>query len=189
MKLDKLLEETGQSYLKTLRSNLGNYLEKIAKNLDPKDRENIKDMIDDVKQGGIIDWNYIKSLLPEKGEISDEAFDKIREAIKKLRVVESKDDAVLTALKSQGKSKGDPDSDFCEIELEIGTEVELEHVNSKEAAKEIAKDHLKENKHYYTEVLAPAEDEVMEKTIKILKKHGYGSMKEFKQKHKCGGTK
>lgn len=76
-------------------------------------------------------------------------------------------------LKKQGLAKNRPDSDFDPIELEVGVAVELEHVDDDDAAKEIAKDHLVEDPHYYTVMLAKAEDEVMKKAKKILKDHGY----------------
>jgi hypothetical protein len=90
-----------------------------------------------------------------------------------------KEDAVVDALKKQGKSKGDLNSDFNPIELEIGIMVEKEHVDSDEAAAEISKDHLAENPFYYTKVLAKAEPEVMDKAMKVLKKHGFNSLAEY----------
>jgi len=86
---------------------------------------------------------------------------------------------VIQNLKTQGIAKNRKDTDFCPIELEAGTIVEKEHSDNKEIAKEVAKDHLAENPHYYTSVLGPAEKEVMEKVMKVLKKHGYSSVKEF----------
>jgi hypothetical protein len=90
------------------------------------------------------------------------------------------EDTVVDALKDQGKAKHKSDDDYCPIELEIGRQVEKEHVDSDEAAKEIAKDHLSERKDYYTEILAPKEKEVMDITIKVLKKNGYKSLEDFK---------
>jgi hypothetical protein len=87
-------------------------------------------------------------------------------------------------LKSQGKSKHKSDDEYCPIELEIGTKVEHEHVDSDEAAKEIAKDHLEENPNYYTTVLAPQEKDVMETAMKVLRKNGYRSIKDFLAKSK-----
>jgi len=92
-------------------------------------------------------------------------------------------DEVTDALKNQGKCKNKPDNKYDAIELEIGTEVEYEHVDSKEQSKEIAKDHLEENPHYYTQVLAPGESEVMDITKKILKKYGYDSIKDYMTKN------
>lgn len=82
---------------------------------------------------------------------------------------------VVDVLKNQGKAKHKPDDDYCPIELEIGRQVEKEHVDSDDAAKEIAKDHLEENPMYYTKVLAPKEKEVMDIAKKVLKKNGYDS--------------
>jgi hypothetical protein len=90
---------------------------------------------------------------------------------------------VLDALKSQGKCKNQPDDKYDPIELEIGIQVEYEHVDNREASKEIAKDHLEENPHYYTQVLAPKEDEVMEKALKVLKKNGYKSIESYMAKN------
>jgi len=90
-----------------------------------------------------------------------------------------KENAVVDALKNQGKAKHKSDDDYCPIEMEIGRQVEKEHVDSDEAAKEIAKDHLQENPMYYTKVLAPKEKEVMDITMKVLKKNGYDSLEKF----------
>lgn len=49
-----------------------------------------------------------------------------------------------------GKSDYRPDSDFDPEELKIGIEIELEHTNDREIAKEIAKDHLEEHPKYYS---------------------------------------
>lgn len=82
-------------------------------------------------------------------------------------------------LRKQGKAKNRPDSDFDPIELEIGVAVEHEHVDDEEAAAEIAKDHLVEDPHYYTRVLAKAEDEVMVKAKRILKDHGFEAIEDW----------
>ena len=92
---------------------------------------------------------------------------------------ELNEDDALSTLKSQGRAKDRPDSDFDPIELEIGTKVEYEHVDDEEASKEIAKDHLEENPHYYTKVLAPAEKEVMQKAKNILKQNGFDTIEDY----------
>ena len=51
-----------------------------------------------------------------------------------------------------GMADDEPDDDFPTDELAKGKKVEKEHTNSKEKAKEIAKDHLKEDKKYYTKL-------------------------------------
>jgi len=48
-----------------------------------------------------------------------------------------------------GLAEGRPDSDFDAEQLAAGVEVELEHSDDREVAKEIAKDHLTEDKDYY----------------------------------------
>jgi hypothetical protein len=88
-------------------------------------------------------------------------------------------DVVANSLHGQGKSKNEPDKKFCPIELEVGTEVEMEHVDSKEAAKEICKDHLHERPDYYTGMLAKGEADVKKIAEKILKKNGYSSLEDF----------
>lgn len=93
------------------------------------------------------------------------------------------EDECIRSLKNQGKSKNQKDDKYDPIELEIGIEVEYEHLDSKEGSKEIAKDHLEEEPHYYTQVLAPKEDEVMKKAKKILKKHGYNSIEDYMNKN------
>ena len=49
-----------------------------------------------------------------------------------------------------GKHRHIPDTKFDSHQLEIGTEVELEHTDDRNIAKEIAKDHLAECSTYYT---------------------------------------
>lgn len=70
-------------------------------------------------------------------------------------------------LKQSGLSKDDPDSKFDKRELAIGAKIELEHVDDIEAAKEIAKDHLVEDKGYYKKELFAEE---RAKAIKTLQK-------------------
>lgn len=88
-------------------------------------------------------------------------------------------DEFIKDLKRQGLAKDRPDKDFDIIELEVGTEVETEHVDDEGAAKEIAKDHLIEDPHYYTFMLAQAEDEVMKITKRVLKEKGYESIEDW----------
>jgi hypothetical protein len=100
---------------------------------------------------------------------------KLDEFLKQL----NEENKVVSALEKQGKAKNRSDSDFCPIEMEIGIAVEHEHVKDDKAAKEIAKDHLAENPHYYTKVLGPAESEVMDKAESIVKKHGFKDVKDY----------
>lgn len=93
-------------------------------------------------------------------------------------------DKVVKMFQSQGYSKNDPDDIFDPIELEIGTEVEFEHTDEKEIAKEIAKDHLKENPFYYSDGLNEVEEEVMDIVKKIIKKHGYEDLGEYLKERK-----
>ncbi len=51
-----------------------------------------------------------------------------------------------------GLASGMPDSAFDPEQLRAGIEVELEHTTDKAIAKEIAKDHLKEDPKYYTKL-------------------------------------
>jgi len=48
-----------------------------------------------------------------------------------------------------GIDKGSPDSDFDPKQLEKGIEIEMEHTDDPEIAKEVAKDHLSEVQNYY----------------------------------------
>lgn len=61
-------------------------------------------------------------------------------------------DVIMDVLQSEGASKNDPDSKFDKKELMMGIEVEMEHTDKRAEAKEIAKDHLRENPKYYTEL-------------------------------------
>lgn len=51
---------------------------------------------------------------------------------------------------SGGLSDGQPDSDFDSSQLKSGIEIEREHTQDRDKAKEIAKDHLTEDPKYYT---------------------------------------
>jgi Inorganic Pyrophosphatase/Protein of unknown function (DUF5661) len=51
-----------------------------------------------------------------------------------------------------GKGDNRPDSDFNKRQLVMGTQHEMEHTNDLKLAREIAKDHLSEDPHYYTEL-------------------------------------
>lgn len=62
----------------------------------------------------------------------------------------------------------DDDSKFNPKELEMGIQIELEHTNDKDIAKQIAKDHLNEFSDYYTRLKAmesKAEREEVKKTL------------------------
>ena len=48
-----------------------------------------------------------------------------------------------------GADNGSPDSDFDKEQLDKGQEIEMEHTNDPDIAKEIAKDHLVEAPRYY----------------------------------------
>lgn len=51
-----------------------------------------------------------------------------------------------------GLAAGMPDSAFDQAQLKMGIETELEHTDDREMAREIAKDHLKEDPKYYTKL-------------------------------------
>ena len=51
-----------------------------------------------------------------------------------------------------GLAEGKPDSDFDANALAQGIKVEMEHTDNKKVAKEISKDHLMEDPHYYTKL-------------------------------------
>ena len=51
-----------------------------------------------------------------------------------------------------GLAEGKPDSKYPKTQLRMGTKVEKEHTGDKAKAKEIAKDHLEEDKKYYTKL-------------------------------------
>lgn len=67
-----------------------------------------------------------------------------------------------------GLAKGLPDSAFNKNDLEEGIKVELEHTTSRQVAKEIAKDHLKEDPKYYKK-LKKIEKPIKESPDGILK--------------------
>lgn len=81
-----------------------------------------------------------------------------------LKQAASKKVAIKKADKLPG-GKGDdrPDSDFDPEQLAIGTKVESEHTDDKSLAKEIAKDHLTEDKDYYKKLATIEQDVPMAK--------------------------
>lgn len=71
--------------------------------------------------------------------------------------------------------KGDSVKDFSKFdqeELAVGVEVEFEHTQDKNIAKEIASDHLTENPKYYSELL---KDKLADEpnAIKLAKSFGW----------------
>ena len=53
---------------------------------------------------------------------------------------------------SLGKHRNVPDSHFDPRELAMGIKEEMEHTNDWHVSKEVAKDHLMEDPHYYTKL-------------------------------------
>ena len=49
-----------------------------------------------------------------------------------------------------GKADGNPASKYPEDQIKKGINIEFEHTNDRDLAREISKDHLEENKKYYT---------------------------------------
>jgi hypothetical protein len=62
------------------------------------------------------------------------------------------DAATVTDVLSGGAADNEPDDKFNKDDLKQGQEHEKEHTDNKEVAKEIAKDHLKEDKQYYNKL-------------------------------------
>mgnify|MGYP001055849530 CR=1 FL=1 len=113
-------------------------------------------------------------------------FKKLRDFINKLNeervflnLFNNLSEELAKELKKQGYSINKKDSDYNEIELEIGSKVELEHTNDINAAKEIAKDHLEEDPLYYTKSLPKVDKEAKEIALKVLKKYGYNSIEQY----------
>lgn len=70
-------------------------------------------------------------------------------------------------LKKEGHSKNDPDSKFNKNELRIGTIIEAEHTKDRGVAKEVAKDHLVEDKNYYKKPLFREERKIAIAKLKL----------------------
>jgi hypothetical protein len=111
----------------------------------------------------------------------------IRHPEKKEAKVEVKSDSIETAPGGLGNKK--PDSDFDAEQLEKGRKVEMEHTTDPEVAKDIAKDHLVEDKDYYKklELIHPHKDEEVKEAA------GFGSVEwqdmmvnRVMEKHKKG---
>lgn len=71
---------------------------------------------------------------------------------------------------SGGLGDNRPDSDFDSEQLRIGIEIEMEHTNDKEKAKEIAKDHLIEDPQYYQK-LREMEEKLLKEIESVGKEH------------------
>jgi hypothetical protein len=89
---------------------------------------------------------------------------------------------LLAKLRSKGKSKNRPDSDFDPEQLKMGTAVEMEHGLGKEAAKEIAKDHLAELPDYYTRLKKMEAKKSLDHRLVVLVKAKYLSRKKVNGK-------
>jgi len=76
--------------------------------------------IDSLDDGNTLEYNYLTNLIFEK------------------------------CLCGIGKHNKIPDSEFDKEQLETGVDIEKEHTDNKEIAKEIAKDHISEIPDYYT---------------------------------------
>ena len=86
-----------------------------------------------------------------------------------------------------GLADNAPDSEFDKHQLEMGTKSELEHTSNKEMAKEIAKDHLKEDPKYYTKLKKMEESAILEissQTRKTKKRQQKQTKKQRHAKHK-----
>lgn len=51
-----------------------------------------------------------------------------------------------------GKGDGTKNSDFPKKQIRMGTKIEREHTKSNKIASEIARDHLSEDRQYYTKL-------------------------------------
>jgi len=69
-----------------------------------------------------------------------------------------------TALRG-GKAEGQPDSAFNPKQLALGKKVEKEHTDKPDVAKQIAKDHLTEDKKYYPKLIRLVEHKDPEKLM------------------------
>lgn len=87
---------------------------------------------------------------------------------------------IIKHLKKYGKSKNQPDLKYNKEQLRMGIDVEYEHTPSKDASKEIAKDHLEEIPDYYTKLKEM--ERKAEKELKALGREEY--MKKFLGKNK-----
>jgi len=100
-------------------------------------------------------WDSAKRVGIEGAQQVAQHHDKIRDKVKTLR--EKKAEMV-----EGGKADNKPDSDFPQAQIAKGKKVEREHTKNPELAKEIAKDHLTEDKKYYDH-LKEMEDKYVEK--------------------------
>ena len=85
-----------------------------------------------------------------------------------------------------GLADNAPDSEFDEDQLEIGTKAEMEHTSDKTMAKEIAKDHLKEDPKYYTKLERMESESISRKkpiSEKQTAKQRHAKHKEWRKKN------
>ena len=129
-------------------------------------KENIKEQY--YKDGFIIENSYL----------TDGSLKLIKRGAKKLIASQSEDSEVLSKAKKEGKYKGQK-LEYDPVELEIGIQVEHEHFNKNTLSKQIALDHLAEKRNYYTE-LSSIDNDCKKIAERVLKKHGYSSIEEYK---------
>ena len=79
-----------------------------------------------------------------------------------------------------GLGDNKPDRDFSKKELAKGVEHEHEHTSDDQIAKEIAKDHLSEDPHYYKEEVKQAEQPQIIKELLAAKAHSDAKRYEHK---------
>jgi hypothetical protein len=89
----------------------------------------------------------------EKGGKTGKKWQKMADEFSKKTDFSSLPDKVKNEnLVKGGKGDGKKDKDFDEKELAMGIKVEMEHTKNPKIAKEIAKDHLSEDPHYYSKL-------------------------------------
>jgi hypothetical protein len=130
----------------TLPRDDANLLERVIQKAGPGDA----DLSKEATQNRNIDWSTdaLKSWFQEKG-----ARVQTRSPIS-VKMPHGQN-VELASKESEEKVKGGladgaPDSTFPKSQLRKGMKVEKEHTDSPQVAKEITKDHLEENKQYYT---------------------------------------
>ena len=96
-----------------------------------------------------------------------------------IKIIEAKD-AIPGGLADDAK-----DSEFDTEQLKAGIKSELEHTSDKDIAKEIAKDHLKEDPMYYTKLKSMEAESVFKDKAPILEKASWKKPKQQKGKKRA----
>jgi len=168
--------DTTASFAESLNTSNGKGAIAPAKMLDNEKEGIDSDVMTFLKDNPNPDDSVLHNWAKEKGYEVDE----VEEAIYKIATAHVNMSEAVTP--SDLKHGEDPDSDFDEKELNKGIKVEMEHTDSEEIAKAIAKAHLAEIPDYYTRLKKMEDDAMKAKAESMIEELGEDAVKEMLEK-------